>query len=169
MPHRIRALLIVLLPSLLSSNCGISSSSQPLQLTVSELSCSAADNPPSSVTYAWTLDGFTEGQLENPTSRDGFVGRLSVGDTVNLSLSNYAGKDCSSLLAAVNWVSTSPDVAALTPDGTAQHAVLKALTEGQTIVFADITFKSGRTFHALPFAFGSVTSGLISSVHVIPR
>jgi hypothetical protein len=130
--------------------------------------CDAADPPLATETFGWTLSGFSSADLANPDDAGpDFTVVLRLGERRVLRLSTFHGDetdDCTGRLASVEWSSSEPH--ARFSETSTTSAVLTGVSRGDTMVLAQLTFKSGGEFRAFPVVSGRATSALVRTVRV---
>lgn len=112
--------------------------------TLPDLSCTADDR--------WDVRGLQYEHFAAQASGALLSATLRRGDVVRLQVTTRHSGNCESAVAAVQWVSTAPDVADVA--GTGREADLLARNPGETHVYANVTLRDGQRLvaelHAVP-------------------
>lgn len=125
---------------------------------------------------SWSLLGFNPSDIVDPNNRSAteLTAQMWVDQTVDLKLFvaylKYAETtgDCLAKATAIEWVSTSPEVARLDVAGDSRSARLVGVSPGETRVFAILTFADGTPpLRALPNSSTNVGSGNVTLVRVV--
>lgn len=114
----------------------------------------------------WGINGFRAEMLEPAPPTSDRTARLAVGQALNLRLSggNVYNLNCEYQLASVTWVSTHQDVARFDVESRTV-ASLRALSPGETEVYAGVVLVDGRSTVARGYVIGE---GTVATVRVVP-
>lgn len=125
------------------SGCGCSSGGG-YNITLPDISCTTSD--------LWEIRGLQPEHFQPQPAGGLLAATLRPGGTVPLQVGTRSSGSCETQIAAIQWVSTAPEVAAVA--GTSRVADLRALAEGETRVHANVTLRDGQKLvaelHAVP-------------------
>lgn len=102
-------------------------------ITLPDVSCTTAD--------LWEVRGLQYEHFPPQAAGELLSATLHRGDVVRLQVTTRYSGNCEAAIGAVQWVSTSPDVAEF--GGTSREADLRARNQGETRVYANVTLRGG--------------------------